>query len=216
MRTELYDRILEQPEALERLEYFLRPLFCQEIDRIYNLNRAFQLQKPLRGRAETDSAELMDFDSGEWEREQEMLRREKLRRYEQSIAYLLRQASKPGEISLEEIAGQTSEEDLKILIPNVEIFKEIMVELIRNKEIDLPALRKEQSEYIQEQSGEFQLNLVLLHLTQNCREFLRIVKIETYRSEDKTVVVFPDVMDEYGERKTIRCSNVRIRITEED
>ena len=93
MRTELYDRILEQPEALERLEYFLRPLFCQEIDRIYNLNRAFQLQKPLRGRAETDSAELMDFDSGEWEREQEMLRREKLRRYEQSIAYLLRQAS---------------------------------------------------------------------------------------------------------------------------
>lgn len=216
MRTELYDRILEQPEALERLEYFLRPLFCQEIDRIYNLNRAFQLQKPLRGRAETDSAELMDFDSGEWEREQEMLRREKLRRYEQSIAYLLRQASKPGEISLEEIAGQTSEEDLKILIPNVEIFKEIMVELIRNKEIDLPALRKEQSEYIQEQSGEFQLNLVLLHLTQNCREFLRIVKIETYRNEDKTVVVFPDVMDEYGERKTIRCSNVRIRITEED
>lgn len=215
MRAQLYDRVLEQPEALERLEYFLRPLFCQEIDKIYNLNRAFQLQKPLRTKAETDSGEMLDFDAGEWEREQEVIRREKLRRYEQSIAWLLRQASKPGEISLEEISEQASEEDLKVLIPNVEIFKEIMVELIRNKEIDIPALRKEQSEYIQEQSGEFQLNLVLLHLTQNCREFLGIVKIETYRLEDGKVVVFPDAPDESGEKKTIRCSNVRIRVTED-
>lgn len=216
MRAELYDKVLEQPESLERLEYFLRPLFCQEIDKIYNLNRAFQLQKPLRGKAETDSEEMLDFDPGEWEREQEMIRREKLKRYEQSIAYLLRQAAKQGEISLKEIAEQISEEDRKTLIPNVEIFKEIMVELIRNKEIDLVALRKEQSEYIQEQSGEFQLNLVLLHLTQNCREFLGIVKIETFRIPDGKVVVFSDILDESGEKKSIRCSNVQIRITEEE
>lgn len=33
------------------------------------------------------------------------------------------------------------------LIPNVEIFKEIMVELIRNKEINMEVLKKERSEF---------------------------------------------------------------------
>ena len=158
----------------------------------------------------------MDFDAGAWEQEQELLRREKLRRYEQSLACLLRHASSKGEISLEEISAQTKGEDLETLIPNVEIFKEIMVELIRNKEIDIPALRKEQSEYIQEQSGEFQLNLVLLHLTGNCREFLNITQIRTYRLEDGKVVIFQDVPDETGTDKTIRCSNVLFQIVKEE
>lgn len=215
LRTELYDKILEYPDALEHLEYFLRPLFCQEVGKTYNLNRAFQLQRPIRGKKETDTAEPLDFDAGAWEQEQELLRREKLRRYEQSLACLLRHASSKGEISLEEISAQTKGEDLETLIPNVEIFKEIMVELIRNKEIDIPALRKEQSEYIQEQSGEFQLNLVLLHLTGNCREFLNITQIRTYRLEDGKVVIFQDVPDETGTDKTIRCSNVMFQIVKE-
>ncbi|EOS21249.1 hypothetical protein C806_04565 [Lachnospiraceae bacterium 3-1] len=216
LRTELYDKILTQPKALEYLEYFLRPLFCQDIEKGYNLNRAFQLQKPIRGKVEEDTEETMDFDVGEWEREQEFARREKLKRYEQSIAYLLRKVVSQGEISLEEIAGQVQGQELETLIPNVEIFKEIMVELIRNKEIDIPTLQKEQREYIQEQSGEFQLNLVLLHLIQNCREFLGILRIETYRLEDGKVVVFSDVLDEKGDKKTIRCSNVLIRVTKEE
>ena len=90
------------------------------------------------------------------------------------------------------------------------------MELIRNKEIDIPALRKEQSEYIQEQSGEFQLNLVLLHLTGNCREFLNITQIRTYRLEDGKVVIFQDVPDETGTDKTIRCSNVLFQIVKEE
>ena len=106
----------------------------------------------------------MDFDAGAWEEEQERMQRERLMLYEKSLSYLLRQASAQGEISLKDISilaileGRQQE-----LIPNVEIFKEIMVELLRNKEIDIPALKKEQSEYIGEQTGEFQLNVMLLH-----------------------------------------------------
>ncbi|MFR3402106.1 MAG: hypothetical protein ACLTUL_07560 [Blautia faecis] len=51
------------------------------------------------------------------------------------------------------------------LIPNVEIFKEIMVELIRNKEINMEALKKERSEFIQDQTADFQLNEMLLQLS---------------------------------------------------
>ena len=57
---------------------------------------------------------------------------------------------------------------------------------------------------------------MLLHLIQNCREFLGILRIETYRLEDGKVVVFSDVQDEKGDRKTIRCSNVRIRVEKEE
>ncbi len=216
LRTELYDKILSRPEALENLEYFLRPLFCQEIGKSYNLNRAFQLQRPIRGKKETDTAETLDFDASAWEQEQEILRREKLRRYEQSLAFLLRQASQSGEISLAELSAKAKGKDLETLIPNVEIFKEIMVELLRNKEISIPALRKEQSEYIQEPSGEFQLNLVLLHLTGNCREFLTITQICTRRLEGSTAVTFQNIPDETGNLRAIRCSNVLFQVIKEE
>lgn len=36
-RTELYEKVLEQPESLEEPEYFLRPLFNRDPDKIYNI-----------------------------------------------------------------------------------------------------------------------------------------------------------------------------------
>ncbi len=105
MRTELYDKILEDPKGLENLDYFLRPLFNQEIEKVYNLNKAFQLQRPVRRREEEDAAEELDFDEEEWIREQERLRKEKLKRYEVSLGRILGYAARTGEISLMEISA---------------------------------------------------------------------------------------------------------------
>lgn len=54
----------------------------------------------------------------------------------------------------------------EICIPTIDVFKEIMVELIRNREISMDTLRKEKSEYISEQVNDFQLNEMLLGLTE--------------------------------------------------
>lgn len=214
LRTELYDKILECPSALENLDYFLRPLFNREIDKIYNVNKAFELQKPVRKKEEKDSTEQMDFDEEEWQREQEKLRKEKLKRYEESLKYLLKMADRNGEISLgdirERVALDSAAKDK--LIPNVEIFKEIMVELIKNREIDIMALKKERSEYIQDRPMEFQLNEMVLYLTEEYPENNGIMRIETYRLEDRDAVIFEDVMDEKGEKKNIKCSDVMIRV----
>lgn len=123
-------------------------------------------------------------------------------------------AGEKGEISLGEIREKTTENsaDREILIPTVEIFKEIMVELIRNREIDIGALQKERSEYIQDKPMEFQLNEMLLHLIEDFPENSGIIKIETHRLEDSGAVVFEGVMDERGEQKNIKCSNVIIRV----
>ena len=214
MRTELYDKILEDPKGLENLDYFLRPLFNQEIEKVYNLNKAFQLQRPVRRREEEDAAEELDFDEEEWRREQERLRKEKLKRYEVSLGRILGYAARTGEISLMEISAltQEKEEERREMIPNVEIFKEIMVELIRNQEIDIAALLRERSEFIQDRPEEFQLNEMLLRLVEEYPMFRHVSKVETYRIEDGSTVTFEGILNEAQERKTSRCSNVRIRV----
>ena len=220
LRTELYDRLLENPAALEELEYFLRPLFNQDAEKVYNLNKAFQLQRPVRRQAEEDIQEQIDFDEEAWEQEQERLRMEKLKRYKQSLTGLLEQAvrTEKGEITLEQVEEQIRE-DMEVcdrLIPNVEIFKEIMVELIKNREVELDVLRKERSQFIQDRQGEFQLNEVLLQLTEENPEFADIRRIRVERLEKGGTVTFAGIRNENGERKDIRCSNVRICVSQKE
>lgn len=216
--TQLYDKVLENPGALENLEYFLRPLFNRDMDKIYNLNKAFELQRPIQKTEEKDTTEQVDFDEEQWLKEQEQFRIKKLEQYEGSLKFLLDLAVEKGEISLEEIhesiAGDM--EAQARLIPSVEIFKEIMVELIKNRSIDIPALREEQREYIQDGPVEFQLNEMVLHLAEEYPGYEKILRVETYRVEDGSVVVFADAKSERGGQKTIRCSNVKIRILQEE
>lgn len=212
-RTEFYDKVLEDASALENLDYFLRPLFCQDIDKIYNLNKAFQLQKPVRKREEQDSEEVLDFDEDAWQKEQEELRQMKMKKYEDCLSCILQYASENGEISLQEIQEKTENHaDRERLIPCVEIFKEIMVELIRNREIDIEALLKERSAFIQDRPGEFQLNDMILQLVDEHKEYADMTRIETYRIPGDSAVVFENVSNEDGRIKSIRCSNVLVRI----
>ena len=218
MRNDFYDKVLENPSALGNLDYFLRPLFNREPDKVYNLNKALLYQKPSVRNEDEDTEEMLDFDEDAYLKEQEEKRRQKLKRYESSLGFLLEQASEKGEISLSDIWKNIQENEKNIedmqqqLIPNVEIFKEIMVELIRNKEINMEALKKERSEFIQDQTADFQLNEMLLQLSEERFSDKKIGKIEVYRIEDGSTVTFDNVFSEKGVKKSIRCSNILIRI----
>lgn len=222
LRTGLYDRILENAGALAEVEYFLRPLFNRDGEKIYNLNKAFQYQRLSKKNEEADTEEALDFDEEAWQAERERIQREKIKRYRKSLSCLIEKASEKGEISLQELGGSLTLEEKEKLIPNVEIFKEIMVELIRNREIDIRELRKERSQFIQDSPGEFQINDMLLQLADEEQEERRkkdgrpILKIETYRIDDGSTVVFHSVENERGEQKDIRCSNVLIQVIREE
>lgn len=215
LRTELFDKILENPDGLTRMEGFFRPLFVQGPDKIYNLNKAFELQRPVRKKAEEDSQEQIDFDEEQWQREQEILRQKKLEKYRGCLGFLLKRLLEQGEFSLAQCREEIGQEPeaLRQLIPNVEIFKEVMVELIKSKEIDIPALKKERSEFIQEASGGFQLNEMLLSLLEDMEAAggRQVQEICTYRIDDGTAVEFSGVYDEKENPKTIRCSNLLFR-----
>ena len=87
-----------------------------------------------------------------------------------------------------------------------------MVELIRNREISIETLRKEKSEYITEQANDFQLNDMLLGLTEDSASRRKIKRIFVERLGDGAVVEFEHVRDELGSEKTIRCTNVIITL----
>ncbi len=218
IRTELYDKVLENPQYLENLDIFLRPLFHQQIPRIYNLNKCTELQRPIRKKTAEEAEELLDFDEKQWQDELERRKRERLKTYEDALAFLLDAALRKGSLSLEELRGilEADAAAREICIPSVDVFKEIMVELIRNREIVMDTLRREKSEFITEQANDFQLNDMLLGLTEkgakNFEQRKRIQKILTERSEDGAVVTFEGVKDGLGAERTIRCTNVVITL----
>ena len=214
IRTELYDKVLENPQTLENLDIFLRPLFHQEIPKIYNLNKSMELQRPIRKKVEEDTDELLDFDEEQWQEELERKKKEKLKRYEDSLAFIIDAALKKGSLTLVELKDllQQDEQAQKVCIPTIDVFKEIMVELIRNREISIETLRKEKSEYITEQANDFQLNDMLLGLTEDSASRRKIKRIFVERLGDGAVVEFEHVRDELGNEKTIRCTNVIITL----
>ena len=118
-----------------------------------------------------------------------------------------------GEITLEQIKDGITGEELVTLIPNVQIFKEIMVELIKNREIVMKTLQEERQNYISEFSGGFHLNEMLLALAEEFEPSIQ--SVEVYRIEDGKMIAFEHVTDETGASRRICCSNVLIRVRQE-
>lgn len=163
--------------------------------------------------------ELLDFDEDSYQKEQERRLKEKLRKYADSLGYILDAAleADTGEITLKKLREKAFAEEngAGLLIPNVEIFKEIMVELIKNREIDIPVLRKERSEYIKDGTGSFALNEMLLELLDGKPGGEKVVRIEVHRL-GTAAVEFGQVQDESGRERRIRCSDVLIRVEKEN
>lgn len=214
LRTELYDKLWEDSSGLERLDIFFRPLFHKVPDKVYNLSKALELQRPVRKKTEEDDDEILDFDEAEWQEENAEKQRIKLKKYEKSLNFILNIAVKNEKTSLDEIQRIVSDnEELKdILIPDVDIFKEIMVELIRSNKIDIQLLRKEKSEYIVDDTLEFRLNDMILKILDQNDNLKKINRIYINRSEEQVGVEFKNVRGENGKYKTIRCSNVIVSV----
>lgn len=215
-RTELFDHVLEQPEGLENLDVFLRPLFHQEIDKIYNLNKALELQRPIRKKKVDEDSEIFDWDEENWKEELEKQKRERQKKYENSLTYLMNLVLQKGKVSLQELKEHLAGCDMteqQTCIPDVDTFKEIMVELIKSKEIDIPALKKERSQYIIEQSEGFQLYEMLLTILEKIPSGEKVKTITTYRTQNGETVTFEHVKDHQGMERAIRCSNVQIEVT---
>lgn len=208
LRHELYDKILENPNYLRNIEYFIRPLLNQEVYKAYNINKSVEMQKPIRAKPKDEDEEVLEFDDEQWQEEQIAKQREKLRLYNASLAVILAYAQQNDGISLKDLKEELNG-NYEVLIPNVEIFKEIVIELLRNMDIQIEELKKERSEHVVENSTlEFQLNESILDLIDNHPHLENIKKISTFRIDDKDPVIFENVNSDTGKIKRIYCSNI--------
>ena len=208
LRNELYDKVLENPNYLRDIEYFIRPLLNQDIDKTYNINKSVEIQKPIRSKTKDDDEEVLSFDDEQWQEERIARQREKLKLYNNSLLVILTNAQESGGISLMDLKEELND-DYSELIPNVEIFKEIVIELLRNNDIDIDELKRERSEHIVESSTlEFQLNESILELIDNYPYLADIKKITTSKIDHKDPVIFENVNSDTGKIKRIYCSNI--------
>lgn len=208
-RSELYDKVLQDSGLLENMHEFFKPLFWREADKIYNPNKAFEVQKRIRKSSEEDETMELGLDEELYREEQERQAKERLKKYSGSLSLLINEMVREQGTSLKRLKETVFQEKGELLIPSMEIFREIMIELLTAREINIGDLRRERSEYLLESSGRFQLNEMLLDILEE-NHLQKIKKIYVMRSEKEESVYFERVKSENGEYKNIRCSNVEL------
>ena len=212
IRNQLFDKVLEDSSIMENIEYFIRPLLNCQVEKTYNINKSIEIQKPIRTRIINEEEELFYFDELQWQEERIARQKERLNLYNNSLSIILTLAIEKRRISLEEIKKALGT-NLTILIPTVEIFKEIIVELLKNMVIDIEELIKERSDHLLDNSSlEFQLNESILNLLDNNAILHNIKKIFVYRDKNKETVIFENTISEDGTIRRIYCSNVYFEI----
>lgn len=208
-RSEIYDRVLADASLLEQAPEIIKPLLWRSADKIYNLEKALEYQRIIRKEPEKDETVELGFDEELYEREQETRIRERMRKYSGSLSLLLTETAHKGRISLAEIKETVFKEQKETLMPTLEIFREIMIELLTAGMIDIEVLKKERGEYLADASGSFQLNEMLLTILEE-QKLSGIRKLYAARSEKKEPVCFEHILAEDGTYKNIRCSDVEL------
>lgn len=212
-RSELYDVILKDASLLRKADSIWNPLFIGQAEKIFNPEKMLEYQKKLKKtNAEEEELEL-DFDEEAYNREKEERKRERMKKYENSIRLLLEQLLKQGEMTLATLNEICNETERKQLIPNAEIFREIMIEFLIAGAIDVAALQKEQKDYLMEASEGFVLNEMLLTILEE-KEFQKIAKIRIFPMEEDAHVYFRHIVDENGNFRNFKCSNIGFRYEE--
>lgn len=228
LRNELYDKILDDPSALGNMSELLAPLFNRDVDGVYNPASAAGLQHTSRKKKEEDSTEDIEFDEELWEREKQARLKERREKYEGCLIFILSRAVERGRVMLSEIEEEIAEDrkkpdeaqklkaekqaaKIETLIPTIDIFKEIMVELIKGRTLDLEELKKERRESFEDDGEVFEVNRMVLDIMERLDPEESVTHIVISKQGDSKVS-FGNIFDEQGRLREIRCSDVKIEV----
>ncbi|WP_252229734.1 hypothetical protein [Clostridium sp. ZBS15] len=214
-KTEVYNKILDNPEKLENIEVFLRPLFKMAPGKIYNINKALEYQKNIKEKS-LENDEFITFDEGDLLEEENKRKLERLEKYKGVIEIILELAYERGSISLNEINDLLKESDILInsLVPSVQIFREVIIEMLKNRIIDIEEIREERKNTVETGEIEFQLNKSILEILDTNRSLKRISKIKVERIIENIDVKLEGLKDENGLIKNFLCSDISFTVTE--
>lgn len=205
LRTEVYDPIMKSPDLLMNLGTFLSPLFNSGIGKSYNLKKALSYQRIERAGEEEDEIQEVDFDEAAFKEEQKRKLREKRLNLQRVLRVILGELISRGSVTLSELRDKGSPD----LVPGIDSFKEVILEFLRAREIDIGKIRAERSEALIDTAESAELSVMLLELLDSMDPDERLKKIRALRSpEEDERIVFRDILGEDGRMKSIRCSNI--------
>lgn len=214
LRTELYDKVLKDVTKMDNLYFLLKPLFKKSTKKSYNINKCLQYQKLIKKKASEEDEEMLSFDEEEWALEQERIKKEKFDRYKKSLKLIIELTYKKGAVSLKEISEFVKEDKklLEQLIPTVEIFREIIIELLKNKSINVEELREEKEKFTEDGAPQFQLNESLLNIIEEDESLKDIVIVTASKLFTEEKVKFSTLRSENGIVKMVTCSDIAFEV----
>lgn len=213
-KTLVYDKILEDSSKLEHIDIFLRPLFRMDPTKRYNINKALEYQKNIN-KDNVEADEELSFDEYDYLEEARQKKLHRLERYKGVIEIILQLCISTGSISLGIINDmlRSSEILMKNLIPTVEIFREVIIELLKNHLIDIEEIREERKNAVETEEFEFQLNKSILEVIDRDENFKNISSIKTEKLIGNQDIKLQGVTDEQGNIRSFICSDISFEIT---
>lgn len=214
IRREIYDKILRNANLLTNGDKILNPLFFSGVDRIFNLEKMFEAQIKRSEEKEDTKVINLEFDTEEYTKEREQKKLEKQNKYKEIVRVILKRLLKHKEFSLEDLEKTCKGKEREQLIPNVEMFKEVLIDAYQTGESDIKKLRDEQKNSIVAEPDGFSWNRTLLKLTKEI-EFENIKKVRVIHDDNGETVSFKNILNsETGKIVTLKCSNIKFTYEE--
>ncbi|MBU5316288.1 hypothetical protein KQI30_08395 [Clostridium bornimense] len=213
IKREVYDKVLENPDLLESINIFLNPLFLKSPLKGYNLNKAFTFQNKIKdvSREDDEKFELLEDNEEEVRNKRKI---ERILKCNDILKVILESALENGRISLLELIDLCDEnkEVREKFIPNVEIFREVMVEMIKVRNINIDELIEERKTFIDNGEIEFQLNKSILNIVDENAHLKNIKFIRINKIDENKEVKIKNVVDENGNYKNLLCSDLLFEV----
>ena len=198
----VFDKIQKNPEALERIDEYLSPLFYKRPNSIFNLYKVFESQTTKTISDEEANVERYEFD---YDTEQKKLNNTQIRQEKSNkiIEVILEEIMKNGETSLFELNRiiEKDERIRNIILCDINIFKTVISKLqgVTSKKISEDNSKKN--------NGGFSIQKAVKTAMAKHPEWEQIKAIAVRNYENERVIFV------FDEKTKVECTNIKIEIT---
>ncbi len=213
INKDIYDAVISDISKLEDMNVFLSPLFKPKLNKKYNINKSLQYQKVIKNN-DNEEDQIIVIDDEEYNRQKEEEIRQKFIKYETCVSTILDIAVTNKIITLSRIKELIDDDKLlNKLIPTVEVFREVIIEFLKAKTINIKELTNEVESLVSyNKSNDFQLNETILKVMEENKKLSKIKYININKCEDVEKVMFHELKSENGLVKTVVCSDLEFKI----
>ena len=214
LRADVYDKMVENPDMLKGLSYFLHPLFCRMPDKLFNINMVLKPQTI--SVVEEDKADALSFvkvDAEAYLKEQELARKDRQNKYKCCLNEILEIIIKHGDISLCEIKEMLDMDKWAQLNVSVPIMVNVFSMLFISKRICMGS--NISPENGKNTPGDISFDECMKEIWEMHPEWDTPFSIDITDRSNTENIIFENIPNENGELSDIRMTNISFHCRKE-